>query len=323
MNDRFAEVLQGYDFTVRAMNRARGAFLLDTNRGLKLLKGLESSEKKIIAEYELTTYLSESSFRYVDKIVKNKEGMLITADGQGERYIVKDWFSGEECNAREKEDVLEGARTLGRLHTCLKSYSLSEEGSLAKATDIRTSLEKHTRELRRVKSYIRGKKRKNEFEVSILDCFDMFYSRAEWALDSLEDCMYQEQQVIHGSYTYHNILRIKNGTAVVNFNRAEYNSPVIDLYYFFRKVMEKNNWKISLGEGILKEYQKACQLSEYQWKLLGLLLAYPEKYWKIVNHYYNNKKCWTANKNVQKLEGIREQEWQKTLFLQKVFSLSF
>lgn len=323
MNDRFAEVLQCYDFNVRAINRARGAFLLDTDQGLKLLKSLDTSEKRLIVEHELTTYLSQSSFRYVDNIIKNKEGMLITTDGQGERYIVKNWFRGEECNARDKDAVMKGAGTLGRLHTCLKEYSMPEEISLPRTSDIRTSLEKHTKELRRIRSYVRSKKKKNEFEVSILECFDMFYSRAEKALDSLKNNMYEEQQMIHGSYSYHNILCAENYTAIVNFNRAEYDSQIVDLYYFFRKVMEKNNWKLSLGEEILKEYQKSCKVSEEQWKLLGLLLTYPEKYWKIVNHYYNNKKCWTANKNVQKLDGIREQEWQKTLFLQKVFLLSF
>ena len=152
MNDRFAEVLEGYDFTVRSMSRARGAFLLDTNQGLKLLKCFDGSEKRLTAEQELTTYLAQSSFRYVDNIVKNKEGMLITTDGQGERYIIKNWFQGEECNARDKEDIMEGASTLGRLHACLKEYSLSEESGIAKTTEVRTSLEKHTRELRRVKS---------------------------------------------------------------------------------------------------------------------------------------------------------------------------
>lgn len=323
LKDKFAEVLQCYDFDVRMMSRARGAFLLETNQGLKLLKNLDYSEKKLALEQEVTKFLSESSFQYVDCIVKNKEGMLITTDGQGERYIVKNWFLGKECNAREKEDILEGMRTLARLHSCLQGHNLPEEIELPKTTDIRTSLEKHTRELKRVNSYIRNKKKKNEFEISILDSFETFYSRAEKALDSLEDSMYEEQQIIHGSYTYHNILCGDDFTAVVNFERADYNSKVVDLYYFFRKVMEKNNWKLFLGEELLEEYQKYCSLSKNQWNLLGILLAYPEKYWKIVNHYYNNKKCWTANKNVQKLDAIREQEWQKNLFLQKVFSLSF
>lgn len=323
MNDRFAEVLECYEFNVRAMNRARGAFMLETDQGLKLLKNLSGSEKRLLLEHELTAYLSQSSFRYVDNIVKNKEDMLITTDSQGERYIVKNWFRGEECRPKDKDDIIEGARTLGQLHSCLAEFTLPEEWKTAKTVDIRTLLEKHTRELKRVKAYIKNKKKKNEFEVSIIDCYDMFYSRALYAIQSIDARMYEKQQMIHGSYTYHNILRSDTYTAVVNFDKAEYGSRILDLHYFLRKVMEKNNWKISLGENILNEYNRFCKMSERDWEFVGILLAYPEKYWKIVNHYYNSKKCWTANKNVEKLDKIREQEWQKTLFLQKVFSLSF
>lgn len=323
MNDRFAEVLECYDFNVRAMNRARGAFMLETDQGLKLLKCLSGSEKKLLLENELTAYLSQSSFRYVDNLVKNKEDMLVTTDNSGDRYIVKNWFRGNECCPRDKDDIMEGARTMGQLHSCLEKCSLSEEWNDAKTVDIKALLEKHTRELKRVKAYIRNKKKKNEFEVSIIDCFDMFYQRAEYAINTLEESMYDKRQIIHGSYTYHNILRSEKCTAVVNFDKAGYGSKVLDLYYYLRKVMEKNNWKTSLGEGILNEYDRQCKMEDSDWKLLGIMLAYPEKYWKIVNHYYNNKKCWTANKNIEKLDSIREQEWQKTLFLQKVFSLSF
>lgn len=43
------------------------------------------------------------------------------------------------------------------------------------------------------------------------------------------------------------------------------------------------------------------------------------KFWKIVNFYYNARKVWTPDKNIEKLNTLMEQEQQKQNFLDKVF----
>ena len=50
-------------------------------------------------------------------------------------------------------------------------------------------------------------------------------------------------------------------------------------------------------------------------KLLYVLLLYPEKFWKITNFYYNGKKSWVPQRNIQKLIGIQEQMEMKKQFL--------
>ena len=48
-------------------------------------------------------------------------------------------------------------------------------------------------------------------------------------------------------------------------------------------------------------------------------LAYPEKFWKIVNFYYNSRKAWIPGKNQEKLEKLVAQEKEKQKFLDAVF----
>ncbi len=321
MDNRFTEVLEAYDFNAYSVSRTRGAFLLNTSDGIKLLKSFEGSEKKLLFQNEITQYLTQNNFSNVDSFVKNKEGQLITANGQGEYYFIKNWFAGEGFEPKDKNKAIEAAAILGRLHKVLGEMEVPEE--FTKAEPIVGSLEKHTREIKRVKTYIRSKKQKSEFEAAMLESYEQFYEKALKSLEMLEQLNYEEKKVTHGSYTYHNVLFHNKETAVVNFDKAAVGFQITDLYYFLRKLMEKNDWSVELGKAVIEEYKHFSSIGEKQWELLLLLLIYPEKYWKIMNHYYNAKKCWVAARSIEKLEAVRQQENKKTLFLQEVFSLSF
>lgn len=336
MDERIEEVLGKYGFRVRQVTRVRGALCLDTDKGIRILKPGDTSKRKVGFEDKITKFLMENEYENVDYIVPNEEGMLITSNSHGENYIVKQWFSGNECRVKEKEDVMIAAGNLAKLHKRMvlpKEQAESEEEDAVMFVEdgLTQILEKHNREMKRVGTYIRSKKQKNGFELCILKSLDEFYKRAEEGLDllkkselpELEDKAKEDGYLRHGSYTYHNILLLDKGVATVNFGKASYGLQLLDFYYFMRKVMEKNNWRVPLGDKLIREYTRFNSLDKDALKLLGILLYYPEKYWKIINHYYNNKKSWVAQKDMEKLEIVCEQEWQKILFLQQLFSLSF
>jgi hypothetical protein len=47
-------------------------------------------------------------------------------------------------------------------------------------------------------------------------------------------------------------------------------------------------------------------------------LAYPEKFWKIANHYYNSSKAWGCGRSMEKLQRLMDQETAKETFLQGI-----
>lgn len=332
MDERLEEVLGKYDFKVRQVTRVRGALCLDTDQGIRILKSGDASKRRIEFEDKVTRFLLNNGYENVDYIVPNQEGMLITSNSQGENFIVKQWFLGEECRVKEREDLLCATSNLAKLHNILKSNErLSMGEDLVEEESLIEVLERHNREMKRVATYIRTKRQKNEFERCILKSCDVFYKRAQEGLGLLKDSLLEKEEelakkngyVSHGSYTYHNVLFLKDGVATVNFDKAVYGLQLLDFYYFFRKVMEKNNWRVPLGDKLIREYLHYCNLDNEMINVLGLLLYYPEKYWKILNHYYNNKKSWIAYKDMDKLDIVCEQEMQKCLFLQQLFGLSF
>ena len=74
------------------------------------------------------------------------------------------------------------------------------------------------------------------------------------------------------------------------------------------KVMEKNNWDLKLGKNIINEYSEIKPITVREYEVLKALLSYPEKFWKIINYYYNSNKAWYSEKNEDKLKQFRNSE---------------
>ena len=60
-------------------------------------------------------------------------------------------------------------------------------------------------------------------------------------------------------------------------------------------------------------------LQEEELLQLKYRLYYPEKFWKIVNFYYNSPKSWISCKNGEKLTKLLEQEEAKNTLMQTMF----
>jgi Ser/Thr protein kinase RdoA (MazF antagonist) len=355
MEDRNLELLRQYNIKIYNTYRIRGAYIVETDKGLKLLKSLESSKSRVEFENTLLEYLTVQNYPYVDLYMKNSAGEIITEDGAGNRFVLKNWFPGEECNLRNEADIADATTNLALLHSMLREVPLTKEQTeWTTYSDLTEVFDKRNRELKRVRGYIREKRKKNEFEICYLNCYDEFYEQSQQAAEILNNSNYgalmqeaiEHKYICHGNYTYHNVIMINtnqigysnwkpsyqteylqaadlrgkvNGNmATTNFDKACMGVQVIDLYQYLRKVMEKNEWDIDLGSMILDTYSQVLPVDKDEIKLLYVLLLYPEKFWKITNFYYNGKKSWVPQRNIQKLIGIQEQKEKKKKFMERL-----
>lgn len=83
-----------------------------------------------------------------------------------------------------------------------------------------------------------------------------------------------------------------------------------------RKVLEKNNWSFEFGEEMLRAYEEITPLTYEEQAQLFDRFYYPEKFWKIVNFYYNSGKSWISGRNIEKLNKVKAQEQNKEYFLE-------
>ena len=178
--------------------------------------------------------------------------------------------------------------------------------------------EKHNRELRQVRNYIRGRKQKNEFEEMFMRQFAGFFEKAQAVTEQLQNMEIREELTgfCHGDYNQHNVIFSREGVAIVNFLNFSYQIRVSDLSNFVRKMMEKNNWNTSLGMELIGAYDSVRKLKPQEFSYLYFYLAYPEKFWKIANHYSQSHKAWLSGRNTEKLSKVITQEGAREHFLQ-------
>ena len=328
MNDRAVSLLGQYDIEVLRTRKGRGAILCDTNQGCLIFKEYAGNENKIRIQDRLLNHIRETGKIQAESILPTREGSLFVKDVEGNSYVLKTYREGRECNIYEKKECLEAVRVLARLHGCMELSQTEMDGLPADGFFAGREYEKHNRELRRVRKYLKQRGQKTGFEIGLLNSFDYFLEQAlavteEWNRYRLENSQGHERKetvlYCHGDYQYHNILWGQEEWFVVNFEKCLPDNPIRDLYLFLRKLLEKSSWSVSLGKELLAAYQEERPISDESRMDLYYRLAYPEKFWKIVNFYYNSGKAWIPERNREKLEKLVVQEKEKQIFLDEVF----
>lgn len=232
-------------------------------------------------------------------------------------YVIRRWFPGEEGNFRNAEFLKRAATALGKLHNAMEMLKVSEELAMFHPSmAMLENWQKHNRELKRIRRYILNKKQKNEFEILFLSMEGGYFATAQKACELLEQGTCKElfleaakkRLFCHGSYNYHNLLDSRMGLATVCFENTGIGVPVFDLYQMMRKLLEKNKWEKGLAVDVLREYEKQRRLDRRERELLYIMLLYPEKFWKVSNHYYNSRKSWINKIDIVKLEELGRQQ---------------
>lgn len=423
MSEKLAEVYEQYDMEILSARKGRGAIILTTTDGLRILEPFRGSITRLEQEYVLKQLLSEEGCMNFDKIIPNRDGQLLTCDKYRQPFVLKCHFAGNECDMRNLEDVLRAVKTLAEFHIkgqkvvmryadrweqCRKEkeqkkiaeirraiadgeelekisyiYELGEnalelalqqvEKTIAEDTDclrseqnditrmgsqdciegatdlrnikrnmtkrgecsvqedcrMRNVFERHNREIKKIQKYIAKVKKKNAFEMTFQKVAEQYLQKGIGCVDMLEQMVAGENGIsmhsvwqrhygiCHGSYNHHNVILGEDTTAIVHFERFSRGNQLEDLYQFARKAMEKNHFDLVLLEDILQTYSKGIFLEKEDYYYLYILFAYPEKFWKIANNYYNSNKAFMSPKYLEKLQAVILQEQEKQEMLSR------
>ena len=325
MNEKALSVIGQYGLEVRKSVRTRGGIAVLTDDGYKLLYECTRSDSYYERENMITAGIKRTGFEYIDTYVMTAEGTRFSQDAQGRKYILKDWFDAQECDIRNETHVAMAAGTLAVLHGHMMNMDKCEhELKYNNATDMRMKFDKHTKEMRMVGNYLKGKKNKNEFEMLMRRSLMTFHEEALIAAQELEEMDYGSRiekartsyEMCHGSYNYHNVLFTDRGCAVTGFEHCCVDCQINDLYQFMRKLLEKNGWDARAGHSVIEAYSEVRPVSDDDMKLLRINFLYPEKFWKVINFYNNSNKSWIPRKSIEKLEGVLAQNDARKAFIE-------
>ncbi len=321
MYNRPEEVLEKYELEVHTVARGRESYICDTDHGRKLLKEYRGSVERAAFLREILFCLQDGGI-CVETVNLTKEELPVAVMEDGTKYILYDMWEGTECDTKRWEEMIAAVELLAKLHNVSSGYQ-GEVPDFVR-TDENALLflyERHNRELNKVRNYIRAKKKKNEFEMLFAGKYEYYMKKARLVTEELRSMQPKPEMTgfCHGDYNQHNVIFSGRETAVVRFESFAWQIRVSDLANFLRKMMEKHNWNTGLGMDFIRAYDRVRRLSAEELRYLYLYMAYPEKFWKIANHYYNARKVWISGRNIEKLEKFISQEKEREQFLEMLF----
>lgn len=314
--------LDQYDLEIKGVRKGRGFWIVNCKSGDYVLKEYKGSPERVLLQKKITSQIVERTGVVVQEIVPNRDGEWISLDGDERKYMLQTYMEGRECNIKDERECALAVSTMARMHKGM--YLNKSEAFSVSPYSLKREFEKRNIELRRIRRYLKEKRQKNDFERFLHRHFNYFFEKAlqveeEW--QEYEDfCMKESdtQAFCHGDYQHHNVWLSCQEVMVLQFEKFAPDLPCRDLYLFLRKWMEKNNWNMEAGKAVLEIYEKEREMTCAEWISMIYRFAYPEKFWKIANYYFNSKKSFVPEKNVEKLEKILEQDQDRELFINNV-----
>lgn len=315
-------MLEQYDIEIKQITKGRGVFCCETDQGKKVLAPFRGSAERAKFVRGILSRMQENGYP-VEQVSLTKDGQCVVTDESGMRFWLKDLVEGSECQTGREKDVTAGAKALAEFHRCVSSCA-AEIPDFMKNTknDPAVLYYRHYRELILVKNYVQSRKTRNAFERSFWEQYPHYIAQAKEAVQMIQKQGTQENicGFCHGDCNQHNLLCTAAGVRLVNFENLFYGQPVVDLANYLRKILEKNNWSTELGKKLLEAYETQKNLCSEEKQLLRQLLLFPEKFWKVSNHYSNSHKAWVSGRDIEKLNRLTAAEPAREHFLENLFS---
>ena len=323
MVDQALGTLEHYELEIKGVRKGRGNWVVNCREGDFVLKEYSGGEEKARLQKTLTDKIRKETGVLVQEIIPNKEGSLLTKDLEERTYTLQTFMEGRECNVKEGAECEAAVRTMARMHKGM-NFTEGDENIDCSPYSLKKEFSKRNTELRRIRRYLKEKRQKNEFERFLYKNLPVFLEKA---LEVEESWEYYEKlcntngngfQFCHGDYQHHNVWIDYNEIMILQFEKYIQDFPCRDLYLFLRKLLEKSNWDSAVGKEMLDIYAKERPIPYMEQISMIYRFAYPEKFWKIANYYFNSKKSFIPEKSMEKLEKLLEQENAKEDFVNNV-----
>ncbi len=116
MAEKLIEVYNQYQIEVTSSRRGRGATVLNTPQECFVLEPFKGSVSRLEQEHVLKGLLLKEGFLDIDEIIPNKEGELLSYDRYHQPFVLKRYYTGEECDMRNSSDVERAVGKLAEFH---------------------------------------------------------------------------------------------------------------------------------------------------------------------------------------------------------------
>ncbi len=303
-------IAENYGFDVKNFVQHRDSIMVITTAGKKLVKRIPFSPERLMFVHGAKNHLAANGFSGVDRYITT----LLGEAGfycSGSLYAMTDFIDGRESGFENDNDIRRASAALAALHRASAGYNAPEgckvqnelgklPGYFAKRLDDIKKMRKH------------AKKEKGRFDQLFLKYADHFINAGEAASEQLSLSSYEqlaertlnERSFCHHDYTHHNILVDGSRVIVTNFDYCCYELRVYDVANLIRRKMRKSGWDIKKTELIIQEYNSVAPLNHEEMKIMRIMLVFPQKFWRVVNRYYNSRRSWSEKIFLGRLQEV-------------------
>lgn len=302
-------VLKEYDFYPERIEERDNQKMIYCQRGAFILKETKAPKQYVDWLAEMMWQLKQKGFSAVLPFYPNKYGDRYVVFAERCYYVLP--IIQDQVEEKYKESwELDTLRLLAELHQ--KTVSSSTNRCPLKPLSL-SRLEKRWRKrLEQLADYreLAVKKRMmSPFELAFVDKFDYLHQLGERAIYYLQEWQRKyggsklRYVLCHGHVGRKTVLHTKEGRFLINFDRANMDSPARDLALYYRK-------NVNLGEeyGLehalhyLASYEDLFTLTSAEKLLFAIFLLFPEQVIKEIERYYGQATDWTEVKQTAFLE---------------------
>jgi len=324
MNDvLYRELNSLFDFNIHniTFQKNLNRYILDTNIGKKIMSKIKLSPNRILFVHGAKLHLYKNGFTNTDIYtctVFNEPYATI----QGSNYVITDSIDGNNCDFSDPGQMASVVSALASLHKASKSYIPPLSAfACSNLSMLPLILEKRLSEIRKVKKL--SQKGNSKFDILVSKHIDYFYKSGLAAINMLSSSNYNlltekaraEKNFCHNDFSYNNVLHKDGNVMVTNFELCGYELKTYDLINIIRRKMRKCNWDINEAEYMIRKYTSIEPLTIDEFIIMKILFKFPQKFWRIINQYYNSRHSWSENHYCTKLQQVIDEIEPLEIFL--------
>ncbi len=327
MHELERELQENYDIKINSISNFRDMFIASTDNGKRLIKITSLKPDRINFIAEAKEHLYNNGFCNIDRTIFTNSGSSCICYNDQTIYLSK-YVEGRESNLDNREESIKCARLLAKMHQASIGFNCSDNSSPRNELGrLPSTYRKRLDEIKKLKK--NAVKGRLKFDNLMCRYVDYFYEMGERALNLLDTSDYYDlvedaeknKNISHHDFNHHNIFVQNNELYLINFEYCCYDLKVYDLVNLLRRKMRKCQWDIDEAALIINEYSKIEALTESELDLMKVMLMFPQKFWRIVNKYYNSRKSWSEQSYLTRLEEVIDEVKYLKAFLEKFSAL--
>lgn len=316
-------LLEAMNLKVGRVSRAYGAYICETQEGLKLVKEMQHQPSDVLFAHRVKEYLYRKGYEDTDRYSVTEEGLPYIQDGMT-CYTVRSWLRGDEADLTNMHDTGMVMENLARMHSMACGMEEPEESApKIRWYELGERVQKQNRLMRGYYKTLRRQGRYTDFDLLFLKSFPYYEEQAIQAAELMNDpaCIQESENarlvrsLIHGDFTDHAVVTNHQTLILCNFEKSCYAMPVQDMLSIFEKLMRKWEWDFDKFLKMLDAYQRMRPLRGGELRLLYAGLLFPERFSGMCRDAYGTKRRWISQSNWNKFQEICEMQEKREAFL--------